>query len=210
MKNFIILVMTSLIICIANLNAAASTKAMLKVSKLERNQVLLNLDSNTQGMVQVKILDEDGQSIFDEELKILQDQTRKYDLKELAAGYYTFQVDYSGRIEIQKVEKTYNDVSLFGMEETTIFKPTILEKSVGVGVNLLAFTGTFQISVLDSERNVLHTEKHTADGSFNVLYDMTSLEPGTYTCKVSIDDKQYNGSFEKQVAVKADAVVSLW
>lgn len=198
------LVITGLLILTGFFNLSADTGSLLSVPSPERNLVVLHLDENRFGNTEVRIMDQNGSTIFAESLKAETSITRTYNLKNLEAGNYTFQVDYNSIIKIQKVQKLYDAVSLNDTEEVTVFKPSMTFENNTISLNFLAFKGMFEIDILDAEGNVLHTEMHQADGAFVGRYDLNTLKSGSYTCRVYVDNKDFEDSFIKKFVVSTD------
>ena len=204
MKNVAKLIITSLLILSGFFNLSADTGALFSVTSTDGNLLVLNLEENREGETQVRIKDQNGFTIFTESLRAENGQTRKYNLKNLEAGNYTFQVDYNSIIKIQKVKKLYNGISLEGTEEVTVFKPSFIFENNAIALNFLAFKGMFEIEIIDSEGNVLHNELHQADGAFTGRYDLSELKSGSYTCRLYVDNKDFEDSFVKKFEVQTD------
>lgn len=198
------LAITSLLVLTGFFNLSADTGALFSVPSTEANLVVLHLDENRSAETQVRLMDQNGYTIFTESLKAENGLTRKYNLKNLEAGNYTFQVDYKSVIKIQKVQKLYNGVSLNDTKEITVFKPSITFENNMINLNFLAFKGMFEVEILDAEGNILHTELHQADGAFTGRYDLSTLKSGNYTCRIYVDNKDFEDSFIKKFEVNTD------
>ena len=204
MKNMIKSVITCLFVFVGFISASADTGVLFNLSSNNSNTIELNLDENASGIIAVSILDQSGVIIFKEDLSAINHKSRKYNLEYLEAGNYTFQVDYNAVIKIQNIKKMYEGISLEESSEMTVFKPSFIFNENVVGINLLAFNGAFQVYILDVDGNVLHNEIHNANGAYKGQFDLNTLPSGNYTCRVYIDNKDFEGSFEKQFIIATE------
>jgi len=202
MKKLSNLILTAVFFCAGIFTAAAEANPISFSTIDDPNAVLIQLEDASQSELKVRIFNTNGISVFSETLKNSKTKNRMYNLKNLERGEYTFQLDYDSKIVIQKIVKTYDEVELIESSETVVFKPFIKNSQGVVDVNFLCFEGDFVFKVLDTEGNVLHSEKHKGNGAFTTRYDVSNLEPGTYRCNIFLNSKNYSGNFEKDIEIK--------
>lgn len=202
MKNVIKIVSIILISCLSFFNVSADAGVVFNVPSNEKNVVVLKLDRSAIGPVKVQIYDPIGVIIYSEDIHENASKERKYNLKNLDAGEYTFTVDYNVEIKIQKVTKSLNEVILMNDEELTVYKPSFITENNKLGINLLSFNGAFEITIFDINGNTIYNENHSANGAFKSSYDLNQLEKGIYFCNVYIDSEDYKKSFYKEIEVK--------
>ncbi len=195
------LIVTSIIIFFGAINLTAGTGTSFSVTADDNNHIMINLAKDVQEEVIVTLSDRYGVKVFSEKTQSHTIKARKYDLSKLDNGLYTLELELEDEIKIQKINKSFNSIDVYEAEKSSVFKPIIKNNNGKVSVNVLSFHGSFQIKVINSKGDIMYKNKYQANGSFNSIYDLTTLPEGEYNIQVGIDVENYYGSFDKKVNV---------
>jgi len=143
--------------------------------------VSISFENWKQTDLSIKIMMEDNTIIFHDRLDTKKSDGIKYNLKNLESGKYSIVLED----EAKRVEETIIlfDGKLVEKEAKVIYKPLIENMGDKIKVNFLSYSGEAVVSIYNEYGTVYH-EKFINASPLNKLFNISDLNPGTYTMMV--------------------------
>lgn len=135
---------------------------------------------NVVGNAQVKILDEDGKSIFSELHKNAGKIQKRYDVSQLPLGHYL--LEYTDDFKSQTMVMKVDDSLKFDLENVkTRFIPVVQQKGkvMNIGVPCLGY-GDLQVIVYNSEGALMIDRKISGEDFLGQRLNFSRAIRGTY------------------------------
>lgn len=192
------LIITAFMLLSATISLWANVNFFLGVAEVTIKQeddnkcVAITFSNVTHLPIQVKLLNDEGEVLQENNIKARKTFTLKYHLDDLAQGDYalhfeTLTVEFIQPISIHK--KGINIVAESLIEQNKpVFK---LENNI-LSINVLnKKNAPITVQITDSEGNHLLKEKVENDISFGKRFDLNNWEKGEYTLSFRMGKKMY-------------------
>ncbi|MEM6360144.1 MAG: T9SS type A sorting domain-containing protein [Bacteroidota bacterium] len=132
--------------------------------------------------VKVSIYNESGQKVFGETIRNREGFVRPYNMKELPAGVYTFEIEDEN--ETKRFEYTYADKSF----RTTGSSLIVSVKKLDADKFLLALGNAkneeVKIEILNEKNELLYSAAELVENQFAQLYNLQSISSRKLTFKI--------------------------
>lgn len=150
--------------------------------------------------IQIRIEDENGFRLFDEEVSETGGSfAKKYNLVNLPAGNYSLEIEDELMVKRQPIEVKNNALVINNDRLKIMYKPVIHVKGQHVNLDFLQLEdAATSIELTDEAGHVLYTEVVPRFGSIQRQFNVAKLENGVYTLSLKVNGR----SFKAQVTVK--------
>ena len=155
----------------------------------------LNLSSWNSAKVDVKVVDQYGSIVFEEEI-VGGAKTRNYKFSDLPRGIYTIQVSDSQRMVKYPIQITNLGI-VEGSNAKEVFKPSFKVSNQQGMFNVLALNERVKISIADATGEVFFQEQIKNKPTVNRSYDLSKLPAGAYVMTVLVGDEAFEYPFNK-------------
>lgn len=164
----------------------------------EEKSFSLHLDNLKDKAVEIRLVDKNGYTLITEQVANQQTYAKRFNLMNLPTGLYQIEVesDLSLQIRTLFVKKDGLELAEDGKE---IYKPVINQKPDYLDLSLLQLKrANTTLQIRDAYGTVLFSEKVYQFGSIQKRFNLSQLEPGSYTLAVLTSDKWFVEPFEVQ------------
>jgi hypothetical protein len=206
MKIQIKFLVATAFLCLATVVTKAEN---FSITEAEDYTFILQLTDIKSDKVQIKLHDADGVSVYNEVLSTSKTDQRKYSLKQLPVGTYSFVVFYDKVIKVQEIEKTYERLLIAEEDLHTIFQPTFRQHAEYIDFDMLCLSDlNVYMNIRDAEGNIIYNESNQKEGKLARRFNLSLLKGGNYTLTISVQE----GSIRKEFTQSIDwspAIASL-
>ncbi|HMQ06455.1 MAG TPA: hypothetical protein PKC30_04090 [Saprospiraceae bacterium] len=173
------------------------TAGLYPILQVEKEKVFtLDLNDWSNDLLNISILDQKGQVLFQEEYRADGLQIRKYNIKNFPLGMYTLVVEDLLKSISFDLFVSYHNVSVVG-KESIHFKPVLKFAKDLLDINLLALNKDIELSVYDSG-GVLIYQDHVSDlPVYNKRLNLHQMKSGRFDVVIEVDGKMYTEKFVK-------------
>ncbi|MFH6604846.1 hypothetical protein ACEZ3G_15280 [Maribacter algicola] len=143
----------------------------------------------------VRLVDTEGNVIFNDNAKNAKAYMKKFDLNALPQGFYILELDDSLRTLTYSIEIDKNSVNILSKEES--LKPVYTKTENKLLLNLLN-TGeqSIEIKVFDSNDHILFSEVVTDTVVLKKVFNFETAPKDTYSIVVKKQDEVYYETFD--------------
>lgn len=184
--NFKFLLVTTLL-CFTCIFSKANDLQTFFVNVVDENTYSISMNGSKHTQIQITLKDERGvimhHEILDKGLMI----RRNYDIRNLPIGEYILVASYDSVVKFQPIKKGYNLLEIENTELQTIFKPSFLQHSEYVDLNMLCnFKGNVSLKIQDNQGHNIYKELIQDSGPLQRRFNLSELEKDIYTISVIV------------------------
>ena len=196
-------------VLISSLTMLANGPVNYSATVVDQYTFVLKLDEVINADIQVKIADQRGYILYEEQLAQHSIDYRKYDLRNLPSGNYVLLVEFDNQIKVQPILKTRASLELDNNLAETVLMPSLNYDEGYMNANFFT-EGAIAIGVkiLDNEGNLVYAEDQQLASPFHKRYDLTQLPTGAYTFRIQINNGITKLNFTEQVYVEDAALAA--
>jgi len=143
----------------------------------------------------LEIKDENGTTIYTEQIEKEGDFSRTFDLTALKDGNFTAELSKDFEIIVKPFTVEDGTVTFITESEKTIFKPILRKEENRILVSKYNFESTKLDVKIYFEDNLIHTEVLEGENFLNRVYALSKEERGSYRIVINTDGKSYEKSF---------------
>ncbi|MBS1682526.1 MAG: T9SS type A sorting domain-containing protein [Bacteroidetes bacterium] len=177
-------------IAFAAMAMAAVEPTVAVVSGSSKNVFKVVYKSELSTKVKVTIFNSDGKKVFTEEINNEKSFARPYNFSSLPEGEYVIEIEDELGKKSEKINYTLapknQPTSLMAVRKLTNFSSKYLITASAKGESKV------NVSVYDTNGELLHSETHVANGNFGIVYSLPSEGYHTF---VLTDNKGNSQSF---------------
>jgi len=144
--------------------------------------VTISFENWKEGNLNVKIISERDEVIFNDKLNTRKADGIKYNLRNLASGKYDIILENIDKKVIETV--ILFDGKIVEKEASVYYKPVIDIVGKRAKVNFLNFNDQATVTIYRSSK-VVYQEKFKEVNPLNKIFDLANLAPGSYTILVT-------------------------
>ncbi|WP_299047305.1 hypothetical protein [uncultured Polaribacter sp.] len=141
------------------------------------------------------IKDENGITIYKQNIQETGDYSKIFDLTALKDGYYTTELEKDFEIIVKKIKVEKGSVTLFDNSTTKIFKPVIRNDENLLLISRVSFTKQpLKVSLYYKDELIL-SETLKGKELIERAYRLSQSEKGNYKIVISTDNRMYTEDF---------------
>ncbi|RCS26276.1 hypothetical protein DUT90_10925 [Polaribacter sp. WD7] len=141
------------------------------------------------------IKDENGITIYKQNIQETGDYSKIFDLTALKDGYYTTELEKDFEIIVKKIKVEKGSVTLFDNSTTKIFKPVIRNDENLLLISRVSFTKQpLKVSLYYKDELIL-SETLKGKELIERAYRLSQSEKGNYKVVISTDNRMYTEDF---------------
>lgn len=192
-KKLAISLTMSLLFC--NL-ATANYTSYVKVEEGAVKRIYLKLE-NVSSNTSIRILDEEGFVLIEEEASAAQDFAKLFNLENLHAGHYTLILESEFKETVQPIIVTYDKLIVEDSKREEYFPAIILVEKQAVKLSLFNPTKSeTAFSIIDRWGEVVYKDHLKGSNVVEKSYNVSQLPAGRYTVIVDNSRKAYSKVFD--------------
>jgi hypothetical protein len=189
MKKLVLIMM----VAIASINAMANTYPTLNVEGKRSFKLELN-DWQNEDLF-ITIIDEAGEVMHSENI-LKAGIARKYSLENLPIGFYKMTIADQSKDIAFDIFVTYEGVTVNNTGKV-YFRPFVKNTDEKIDINLLTIDKKVLVNLLDSEGNIVYTEKTDKIMKYEKRLDISNLPSGIYSLSLYVEGRTYTNRIEK-------------
>jgi Fimbrillin-A associated anchor proteins Mfa1 and Mfa2 len=157
--------------------------------------VTLNLGNVDSRTISVKIVSEDQETIYTENVKNEPKFLKKYNVAKIPSGNYTLIITKENSRVTQPFSVQNGVLSLSETDKKVKYFPNVYFKENTMDVNaFLGYYGTITVKVFDEEGNIVFNQKNENVVNLHKRYNVGELPIGTYAVEVVAGDETFSFS----------------
>ncbi|NNE15093.1 MAG: hypothetical protein HKN51_08960 [Saprospiraceae bacterium] len=186
--------MKTLLALLFTINLSASVSPEFIITNYYDPSIVISFEAWKGGDLSVRILTEDSELIFNDNLKIDETDGVKYNLKNLKSGKYLVKLEN----DIKLVEETVIlfDGKIVKKEAKIYYKPVVVIKKDLINLSFLSYNGDVDVTIFGDEGE-LYSSSVENTKPYNRIYSISDLPQGSYTIDVRNDKVSRTISFRR-------------
>jgi hypothetical protein len=189
MKKIVLIMM----VAIASINAMANTYPTLNVEG--KRSFTLELNDWQNEDLFITIVDEAGEVMHSENV----DEAgiaRKYSLENLPIGFYKMTIADQLKDIAFNIFVTYEGVTVNNAGKV-YFRPFVKNTDEIIDINLLTMDKKVLVNLMDSDGNIIYSEKTDKIMTYQKRLDISNLPSGIYSLNLFVEGRTYTNRIEK-------------
>ena len=197
--------LTTLVICLVSTMAIAGMPPEVLVSKTDEKAFTLSMDNTGGEAVLVTLKDVDGNILQSDRIRKQEPFSRKYNLSDLPVGEYKLFVEDGARTSSHVIIVNENGIKVPKHLMAEYFAPAIVVNEDNLDFTMLCLRETLvAVEIRDEEGRINYSEGMCEQGSMQRRFDISDLEPGTYTITTSIEGQNFETRYYEEFTVGPD------
>ena len=157
--------------------------------------IVISFNNWNGSKLNVSIFDESEELVFEDRLNTSKSDGIRYNLRNLESGKYI--VVLENEYKIVKEKLILFDGKIVEKDADEYFKPVITKNGDKVKVNFLSYNDNATVSIYNEAGTLVFEELSSDAKPLSKTYNISDLERGSYTIKVSNDIVSSTMSIEK-------------
>lgn len=188
----------------------ANTVNVFKVIPIDKESFALHIGSSELANLEVSIIDENGLTMHEVELKETSNYERIYNIKEIPAATYTVVVKYNSMVILQPIVKSFSGLTVKEEALETLYRPSLIQDAENLKFKVYA-SGTLKtrLSIIDSEGNAAYSQTFDAEGVLRKNFNLEKLEAGSYTFQLELVEGNVDYTFNETFEILNETMAAL-
>jgi hypothetical protein len=196
MKSPIRILKTLILLFMAVCTFAGNTNPLANISKTGSESFILNLKKSGVKKVNVRIMDNDGNTLLTQRINTKKKEAVKYNMSELPSGKYSIIVEDKQRLVKHEVVLHENTQRIDVLDAKTIYKPVFINGKQFVDLNMLQTNDSaIKVSITDTSGITVFSETIESTGSIQKRYNVSKMPAGSYTIQVVTCGERFDETF---------------
>lgn len=176
-------------------SAYGSTTPYIKVTSYDVKKFFLIIKNTDSSQVNVVLKDINSLRLYNESYIGNDRYLKGFDMRSLPDGEYTLEIENNDRIELFSLFIVNDKLSINRDSRLVIHKPSFNQTGNTVDIALQKeHEAPLKLSILDETNDIIFEETLADNGNLTKRYDMSKLNPGSYTMRVDIAGKYFSQS----------------
>lgn len=173
------------LLLVSNFVFANRSLPALEVFDAKNKTFTISTHNATLNKVSLRILDNAGAELHQEDITIVNNFKRLYNLSNLPNGTYQIELEDNQTIRKQIVIISFNDMEISSEHEVNIFKPTIKTKGKDILFNMLVLDKSdVDFVIIDEKGLEVHSEVFKDLTTIHKQFKLSKLSSGRYTIRI--------------------------